>query len=70
MTAYLVDEWKSAWRWFSVQSMALAAVLLSAWQTLPEELQQSLPRWLPHWLAVSLLLLGIAGRLVKQKGKS
>jgi hypothetical protein len=70
MTAYLVDEWKSAWRWFSVQSMALAAVLLGAWQALPDELRASLPRALPHWLAIALLALGIAGRLVKQKGRS
>ena len=70
MTACLVDEWKTAWRWFSVQSMALSAVLLGAWQALPEDLQQSLPRALPHWLAIALLTLGIAGRLVKQKGKS
>ena len=70
MTAYLVDEWKAAWRWFSVQSMALAAVLLGAWQALPDELRGALPPALPHWLAIALLVLGIAGRLVKQKGKS
>ena len=70
MTAYLVDEWRTAWRWFSVQSMALSAVLLAAWQALPDELREALPRALPHWLAIALLVLGIAGRLVKQKGKS
>lgn len=70
MTNYLVDEWRSAWRWFSVQSMALAAVLLAAWQALPDELRAALPRALPRWLAIALLVLGIAGRLVKQNGKS
>jgi len=65
----LVDEWKTAWRWFSVQSMAISVVLLGAWQALPDELRAALPRSLPHWLAIALLALGIAGRLVKQKGK-
>ncbi len=65
----LVDEWKTAWRWFSVQSMAISVVLLGAWQALPDELRAALPPWLPHWLAIALLALGIAGRLIKQKGK-
>ena len=66
----LVDEWKLAWRWFSVQSMAASAVVLGAWDSVPEELRHALPRWLPHSVAIALLVLGIAGRLVKQKGQS
>ena len=64
----LVDDWKRAWRWFSVQSMAASVVLLGAWEGLPDELRQRLPHWLPHVLAMALLVLGILGRLVKQGG--
>jgi hypothetical protein len=65
----LVAEWKTAWRWFSVQSMAASAVVLGAWDSVPDELRHALPRWLPHGVAIALLVLGVAGRLVKQKGQ-
>jgi hypothetical protein len=35
----------------------------------PDELRHALPRWLPHGVAIALLVLGVAGRLVKQKGQ-
>ena len=68
LTVALVEDWHRAWRWFSVQSMAASAVLLGAWEGLPDELRQRLPHGLPHALAIVLLVLGIFGRLVKQGG--
>jgi len=50
--------------------MAASAVVLGAWEGMPDELRHALPRWLPHSVAIALLVLGIAGRLVKQKGQS
>ena len=65
----LTDEWRQSWRWFSMQSMGLTTVFLGAWAALPEDLRSSLPGWLVPAIAVFVLMLGIAGRLVVQPPK-
>ena len=62
----LIPEARRAWRMFSVQAQALAFALLGAWQALPEDLKASLPPSLVYWLAMGLMVAGIAGRLVQQ----
>jgi hypothetical protein len=62
----LVEDWKRAWRWFSVQAMAAAAVVQAAWAALPDDLKVHLPEWLAVALSLALLLAGIAGRLLRQ----
>lgn len=66
----LVEDWKRSWSWFSVQSMGLSTVLLAAWAAMPDDLKAGLPSWLVPVVAVSVLLLGIAGRLLVQGRKS
>ncbi len=63
----LVGEWKRAWRWFSVQAMAGALALQGAWAALPDDMKSHLPGWLVTVFSMVLLLLGLFGRLVKQK---
>lgn len=64
----LIPQWRRAWRMFSVQAMAAAGVLQVAWETHPEAIKAVVPAsWVP-WITVSVLLFGIAGRLVKQRG--
>jgi hypothetical protein len=63
----LVENWKEAWRWFSMQAMALVAVIQAAWATLPDDLKQHFPAGAVTALSVGLLLLGIGGRLVRQR---
>ena len=58
---------RGAWRWFSLQAMVLSGVVQAAWDALPADLKQYLPHWLGLVLSLSLLLLGIGGRLVKQR---
>lgn len=65
----LIEEWRSAWKWFSVQSMALATAALVTWGLIPEDLKTALPSWLVPIFAAGLLILGIAGRLVQQNPK-
>lgn len=65
----LVEDWKSAWRWFSVQAMALSAALTAAWQFVPDDLKSSLPAWVPPAMGIAILALGIAGRIVEQPKK-
>ena len=62
----LVPYWRSLWRAFSVQAMALAAAIQAAWPTVPDDLKALLPAHLVHWLSLALLVAGIVGRMVDQ----
>lgn len=63
----LVDDWKKAWKWLSVQLPALNLAFLGTWALLPEKFQEALPMPWVIGIAVALIVCGIAGRLVKQK---
>jgi len=63
----LVDNWRSAWRWLSMHCMALALALEGAWRFLPEDLRGRLPDEWVSTISIVLLVLGIAGRLIKQE---
>jgi hypothetical protein len=63
----LVDDFKSAWRWFSVQAMFLAFVLQGAWEAVPADMKASIPQQYVTYITLFLLAMGIAGRLVKQE---
>jgi hypothetical protein len=62
----LVKDARSAWRWWSVQSMALAVAVQGAWQMLPPDLAARVPDWIGTAATVAILVLGIVGRLVDQ----
>ncbi len=62
-----VAQWRSAWRWYSLQAMLLSGAVQAAWEALPADLKQVLPHWLGLTLSLSLLALGIGGRLVQQR---
>ena len=62
----LVQNWRSAWRWISVQSMALAAALQLGWASLDAELRSSIPGEWVTGLTVAILVFGALGRLVQQ----
>lgn len=51
---------------FSVQAQAVALAVLGAWQVMPEDLKTNLPQSLVYWLSMSLMVLGIVGRLIDQ----
>lgn len=65
-----VDNVREAWKWISMWCMGLSSAFLAAWALLPEDLKPyllgSIP---PKGMAISvasLLVIGMAGRLVKQ----
>ena len=62
----LVDNWKSAWKWFSVQLAAAAAAVQLTVLAFPAEIKAWLPDSVTHWTALALLLAAIVGRLVDQ----
>lgn len=65
----LVEDFKSAWRWFSVQAMALAIAIQGTWEVLPPDMKSDIPPKLVTYVTLGLLVLGVAGRLVKQGDK-
>jgi hypothetical protein len=64
----MVPDAKRAWRWFSVQAMALQGAAAAAWLAVPDDMRAAVPS---EWLAIGALAitaLGIIGRLVDQGG--
>lgn len=58
----LVPHWKSAWKWFSVQAIALAAL----WETIPLEAKAVLDPSTQSWITLGLLVAAGLGRMVDQ----
>lgn len=61
----LVSNARQAWRWYSVQAMAVAGALQGAWVALGP-LQARVPDWAVDAMTVAILLSGIVGRLIDQ----
>lgn len=66
----LIKDWKSAYRFFSMQAMALTLTVQTAWVSLPEDLKARLPDGTAYWLSLALLIGGIVGRVVSQGGNN
>jgi hypothetical protein len=65
----LVDNARRAWRWISVQAMVLAGAIQAAWVFIPDDMKTSIPPKYVAGVTMALLVLGVAGRLVKQGKK-
>jgi len=66
----LIPNWRRAWRWFSVQALAILAVLPMVWLQLPPDIKAYIP---PAWgwaVFVTIAFGGIIGRLVDQNPKA
>lgn len=63
----LIENWKQAWRMVSMHCMTAAGALQGAWLSVPDDMRASVPAGLVQWLTLGLLVLGVAGRLVKQE---
>lgn len=65
----LIPNWRDAWRWFSVQALAILAAEPLVWAQLPADVKAMLP---PDWRTIFFVTIafgGILGRLVDQSGK-
>lgn len=63
-----VENWRSAWSWWSVQITTALASLGPAWLVLPQELKDRIPvEWLPYISPVILLSIVVA-RVMDQGG--
>lgn len=62
----LVEDWKQAWRWFSVQALAAIVALPVAWGLLPADVKAFLPQSWEPWVLVGIAAAGIVGRIIDQ----
>lgn len=62
----LVENWRQAWRWISMNCMVVAIAVQGTWASLEADQRASIPGWAVTALTISLLGLGVVGRLVKQ----
>lgn len=62
----MVEDWKSAWRWFSMWALGALAALPAVWVSLPAEVQAWLPPEYRVAVMIAIALGGLAGRLVSQ----
>ncbi|MEH6413884.1 DUF7940 domain-containing protein [Pseudomonas sp. CGJS7] len=64
----LIDNWRQAWRYLSVQAMALAIALQGVWINLPDDLRAHIPDKIALSVTAGILVLGLIGRLFQQRG--
>lgn len=62
----LVDDWKSAWRWFSMHALVLAGIIPTVWAELPPDLKASIPPGMMGAITAVIAACGVIGRLVNQ----
>lgn len=63
MKRQLIEEWRSAWKWMSVNCMALVVAIQLTWVNMPPDLKSALPDGLVNYVSIGLLVLGVFGRV-------
>lgn len=69
MKIKLVDDWKSCYKWLSVNCMILTGTIQTTWMTISDDMKQYVPHGLITGLTIGLLILGVIGRLIQQDKK-
>lgn len=62
----LIDEWRSAWRFFSVQANAIGLAFATTYTAMYDTLKEALP---PQWMGgitMTIFVGGIVARMVSQ----
>ncbi len=65
---WLIDEWRDAWRYWSVQLNGLGVLVSGAWVAVPADLRERFP-W-GDWLMLFLFAAALIGRFTAQKPKA
>ncbi|WP_394540183.1 hypothetical protein PRJ39_06330 [Lysobacter enzymogenes] len=64
----LIENWRQAWRFLSVQAMSLALAVQGVWLNIPDDLRVHVPGRIATYVTASVLVLGLFGRLFQQRG--
>ncbi len=65
----LVDNWKQAWKWFSMWAFGVIAAIPTVWLSLPEDTKKMIPDSWEKWIFVGIAavsVIGGAGRVIDQ----
>lgn len=62
----LVENWKKAWTWISVWTLAVLGSLPMVWGSLPPDIKALVPDGWGVWIFLFIALGGIVGRVVSQ----
>lgn len=66
MQMKMVENIRSAWKWYSVQALGVLTVLPIVWVELPPDIKTRIPdEWTPYVVSV-VALGGLIGRLKAQ----
>lgn len=61
-----VENWRNAWKWFSVQALAVIIALPMVWMALPADVKAMVPDGWEKWIVIAIAAAGLMGRLVDQ----
>lgn len=75
----LIENWRHAWRWWSMHVAALGVVitaaaiaapglLLDIWKALPDEVVELLPDRVANWMELGLFAAMMVARIMRQRG--
>ena len=65
----LIDEWRSAWKYVSVQANGVGIAISSTYGLLYEQLKETFPPKFMAGITALVFIAGIIGRLVSQTPK-
>ena len=65
----LIENWKEAWKWFSMWALAAIGTLPFVWVNLPSDVKAFLPEGWEPYVLLALVIAGGIGRLVDQSKK-
>lgn len=63
---HLVDDWRQAHKFLSVQLSAINVALLGVWIELPADIKSAIPSNLMACVAIGIAILSVIGRLANQ----
>jgi len=63
----MVQNWRDAWKWFSVQAFAVIIALPAVWMALPADVKAMVPDGWEKWIVMGIALAGLFGRLIDQQ---